>query len=478
MSGAATTRAVHVRAAFTDAGVVAGARLTIGDDGRIAAIESSPTPASGDLVLDGYAIPGVPNVHGHAFQRVMAGHAERLATDRGDDSFWGWRETMYAVAERVGPDELAAIATWLQVEMLEAGYTGLGEFHYLHRSDEGRERALAMSSACLDAARGSGIRYVHLPVAYLHGGFGPRPLAERQRRFGHRDVADFLAFHEALAPLVAAVPDARLGVAPHSLRAVEPAELRELVTGVRERDPRAPVHVHVAEQTAEVEDCVARFGSRPVRLLLDDVGVDEHFCAIHATHLEDDEVRDLAASGAVVGLCPTTEANLGDGLFAAEAYLSASGRIALGSDSHVTIDPAEEMRLLEYGLRLTKRERCVLASRGGRAELRSVGRRLLDAVVADGRQALATGGPGGLAPGAVADFVVLAADDVGFAGHGTDTVLDAWVFGGVGRRAVRDVFVGGRHLVKAGRHVAHDAAERGYRAVCSRVFGSGAPLRA
>uniref|UniRef100_UPI0031B59202 formimidoylglutamate deiminase n=1 Tax=Luteimonas sp. 4-12 TaxID=2027406 RepID=UPI0031B59202 len=315
----------------------------------------------------GWQLPGIANLHSHAFQRAMAGMAERQ-TDPAD-SFWTWRETMYRMAARFDPDTLHAVARQLYVEMLEAGYTTVCEFHYLHHAPDGRPYATpsAMSDALIQAARDTGIRLTLLPVLYMTGGFDGRALGERQRRFGH-DVDAYLALFAGLH----AQQDAhlRVGCALHSLRAVLPGAMQAVLAGL---PSDARVHVHIAEQQPEVEDCVAVRGMRPVAWLLANADVDARWTLVHATHLDADEVAGIARSGATVAICPTTEANLGDGLFPLRDYLDAGGRWGIGSDSHISVSPVEELRWLEYGQRLASLRRNIAVG----ADTPSVGETLL-----------------------------------------------------------------------------------------------------
>lgn len=393
------------------------------------------------------AVPGIANLHSHAFQRAMAGMAEH-ATGSTGDSFWTWRETMYRFAARFTPDTLRAVALQLYVEMLEAGYTSVCEFHYLHHAPDGAPYAdrAAMSHALIDAAREAGIRLTLLPVLYMTGGFDGRPLGERQLRFGH-DVDAYLGLLDALAPLRSDL--LRIGFALHSLRAVPQAAM-DAVLAAMPRD--TPVHIHIAEQVAEVDDCIAHRGARPVRWLLDHAPVDARWTLVHATHLDDGEVRGIAAANATVALCPTTEANLGDGLFPLRAFLDAGGRIGIGSDSHVSVSPVEELRWLEYGQRLATRTRTVAVEPGtpgvAATLLRAVGD---SAATATGFDADALAG----------DAVVL--DEVPALVGATDAnALERWVFAG-NRGAVRDVHVAGRCVVEDGVHRLRDAAYVGYR---------------
>ncbi|UVO52422.1 formimidoylglutamate deiminase [Sphingomonas sp. SUN019] len=425
-------------------------RITIAD-GRIAGVERDVSAAAEDE-SHAVALPGLPNLHSHAFQRLMAGLAEAPGAP-GQDDFWGWRTLMYRLVERLTPDDVAAIAALAYVEMAEAGFTRVGEFHYLHHAPDGRgyDDLAAMAAAIATAADETGIALTLLPVFYAHSDFGGALATAQQRRFVN-DLDGFARLLDASRAAVRSLPDTIVGVAPHSLRAVAPDELDRLVTLAN----GAPIHIHVAEQVREVERCLAWSGQRPVDWLLDHAPVDERWCLIHATHVEESELARIIASGAVVGLCPVTEANLGDGIFPAADYLARGGAFGIGTDSNVRIDAAEELRLLEYGQRLTLRRRAVLAQDG-----RSTGRALFDAALAGGAQAL--GAIGGLAVGAPADIVALAEDSAT-----GDTILDRWIFART--RGVDAVWRGGRRIVSEGRHVHRDAIERRYAQVAARLL--------
>ena len=431
--------------------------VAVGADGSIADVRQSAR--ADDAHRAGrIAVPGMPNLHSHAFQRAMAGLAEH-ATEA-HDSFWTWRETMYRYAGRVDPAALAAIAAQLHVEMLEAGYTAVCEFHYLHHAPGGTPYApaSAMSDALIAAALESGIGLTLLPTLYMTGGFDGRALAERQRRFGH-DVEPYLRLVEALR----AREDGqlRVGLALHSLRAVPPQPMREVLESPLAA--AAPIHVHVAEQLAEVDDCLKVRGARPVAWLVDNAPVDARWCLVHATHMTRHEVASAAARGAIAGLCPTTEGNLGDGLFPLKAWVEAGGAFGIGSDSHVSVSPVEELRWLEYGQRLATLKRTVLARKGAP----STGENLWRGAVAGGAQA--TGRRvGAIAPGQRADFVVLDDAAVDFAGREPAHWLDTLVFAG-NRHLVRDVMVGGRWQVRDGRHVARDRIAARYRSVVASL---------
>ncbi|WP_158884032.1 formimidoylglutamate deiminase [Rhodanobacter sp. L36] len=415
----------------------ADATLGITADGYL----SEATKA--DASSGAWVLPGMPNLHSHAFQRAMAGLAERKG--RSDDSFWSWRETMYAFAASIGPEELKAIAAQLYVEMLKAGYTQVCEFHYLHHQPDGTPYAQpeAMSLALIEAARETGIAMTLLPVLYISGGFDGRALAARQRRFGH-DVDGYLRLLEALRAHEHA--GLRVGIALHSLRAVPQQAMDAVLASDIAKD--RPIHIHIAEQIGEVQDCLAVRGARPVEWLFDHADVDARWCLVHATHLTDAEMLQVARSGAVAGLCPTTEANLGDGLFPLAAYLDAHGALGIGSDSHISISPVEELRWLEYGQRLTSGHRNIAA----RGQGVSVGETLWRAALLGGAQA--SGLPvGTLQAGARADLVVLDENSPLLAARDTRSMLDSFVFAG-NTPLVRDVMCGGKWLVRDFHH--HD----------------------
>jgi formimidoylglutamate deiminase len=410
--------------------------------------------------LGGWVLPGMPNLHSHAFQRAMAGLAERKG--RSDDSFWTWRETMYAFAAAIGPEELKAIAAQLYVEMLKAGYTQVCEFHYLHHQPDGVPYAQpeAMSLALIEAARETGIALTLLPVLYMTGGFDGRPLSPRQRRFGH-DLSSYVRLLESLRRYESR--DVRLGIALHSLRAVPEDAMRALLATGAAKD--LPIHIHIAEQIGEVQDCLATRGARPVEWLLDHAPVDERWTLVHATHLTGHETSRLARSGAVAGLCPTTEANLGDGLFPLADYLDAKGVLGVGSDSHISISPVEELRWLEYGQRLSTRHRNIAA----RAEGDSVGEILWRAALRGG--ARAAGLPvGELRCAARADLLVLDDDAPVLAARDAASLLDTFLFAG-NVPLVRHVMCGGRWVVRDFRHHDEEGIAARYRAVVERLVG-------
>jgi formimidoylglutamate deiminase len=432
MSDTAATRNYRALQWWQPSGWQAGTQLGVDGSGRLVAPVAGPVETLGAWVL-----PGMPNLHSHAFQRAMAGLAERKG--RADDSFWSWRETMYAFASVLGPDDLKAIAAQLYVEMLKAGYTQVCEFHYLHHQPDGTPYAPAeaMSLALVEAARETGIALTLLPVLYMSGGFDGRPLSARQQRFGHA-VEAYLRLLETLRAYEG--DDLRTGIALHSLRAVPGAALREVLAS--EPAQRGPVHIHIAEQVGEVQDSLAVRGARPVEWLFDHADVDARWCLVHATHLTGDETQRLARSGAVAGLCPVTEANLGDGLFPLADYLDAGGTLGIGSDSHISISPVEELRWLEYGQRLATRHRNIAARHAGD----SVGETLWRAALRGGAQASGMT-VGELRAGARADLVVL--DDASplLAARDERSLLDSFLFAG-NTPLVRHVMCGGQWVVR------------------------------
>ena len=435
-------------------------RFEIDARGDLISVTPDAEPGNAER-LDGPVMPGMPNLHSHAFQRAMAGLAERVGP--GEDSFWGWREVMYRFLGALGPDDIQAIAAWLYIEMLKAGYTAVGEFHYLHHAADGTPYAdrAELSERVIAAAAEAGIGLTHLPVLYQTGGFGGQPAGAGQRRFLN-SVDEMLGLLETLDRRHGTDPQFRLGVAPHSLRAVPPAALQAVVAGLRARDAAAPIHIHIAEQTREVDDCLAWSGARPIDWLLAHAPVDRHWCLIHATHAEPTEIAGMAASGAVVGLCPTTEANLGDGLFPFGAYQTLGGAWGIGSDSHISVSPIEELRWLDYGQRLIRRRRWPEGQGEG-----SIGAALYNAALSGGEAALGRR-IGRLAPGYRADLLVLDAGHPTLLGRRRDTLLDALIFAGNGN-PVRHVMTGGIWRVRDGRHAAEQGALERFRGALIRI---------
>ena len=426
------------------------------DAGRITAVvaEVGADRAAATPRIAGTLVPGVGNLHSHAFQRGFAGLTERRGAGAADH-FWTWREAMYRFAAAMTPARLQAIAAMAQVEMLESGFTGVAEFHYVHHAPDGRpyDEPAEMAFALAAAAAETGISPTLLPVFYAHGGFGDRPTGEGQRRFVC-DLDLFSRLHEGTRRAVAGLAEARVGIAPHSLRAVNGVELGELVR----RHGDGPIHIHVAEQVAEVEDCRAATGRRPVERLFDLAAIDRRWCLVHATHVDDGEIARIAGCGAVAGLCPITEADLGDGIFPAVAFRGAGGVYGVGSDSNVTISLPQELRLLEQSQRLIDRARNRLAE-----PPRSTGRSLFDAAVAGGARALGRE-ISGLAVGAPADLVVLDDTHPALVGRRGDALLDSWIFAAA-TNPVRDVWAAGRRVVSEGRHLRREPIAAAFRRV-------------
>ncbi|XDA96996.1 formimidoylglutamate deiminase [Sulfitobacter sp. LCG007] len=435
-------------------------RVEIDRSGNIARVEkgASADPAAHRAAI---LLPSPANVHSHAFQRAMAGLSETRGAGS-TDSFWTWRQLMFRFLEQLTPDDVEAITAFVQMEMLEAGYAASVEFHYLHHQQDGAPYAdlAEMSARVCAAAAQSGIGLTLLPVLYQYGGIDRRALGPGQVRFGN-DPDRFERLLQGARAAVTQLPDdARTGVAPHSLRAVSAEGLAVAVS----LSPDAPIHMHVAEQIAEVEEVRRATGARPVDWLLDHHPVDDRWCLIHCTQMTDVETRRLAASGAVAGLCPITESSLGDGIFSADVYAQEGGRFGIGSDSNIRISLSEELRTLEYSQRLATNRRSVLARVG-----RSTGRLLYETAVSGGAQA--AGRPSGaIAKGLLADLLGLDGAALPLVNRREDQILDSWIFA-ADDRLVRDVWSAGRHMVRDGRHVARDGIEAAYRKVAMRLSG-------
>ncbi|MEX6508718.1 formimidoylglutamate deiminase [Jiella sp. M17.18] len=445
---------IHAERALTPEGWRENVRILL-DGGRITAVTGADAAPGDERAA--ILIPAMPNVHSHAFQRAMAGLAEIRGP--GVDTFWVWRETMYRFALTMTPDDVMAVAAQLYVEMLEAGFGAIGEFHYLHHDHDGLRYAAvgAMAEAIAAAAGEAGIGLTLIPVLYAHSTFGGAEPNPGQRRFiCDRDT--FARLVDASEAAVAGLPGGVLGVAGHSLRAVTPDELA-FASALR---PDAPMHIHAAEQVKEVEDCLAWSGRRPVEWLLHEADLSERWCLIHATHMTNDETTRLSASGAVAGLCPLTEASLGDGFFPAREFIDAGGRFGVGSDSNILIGVTDELRQLETAQRLSRRSRNVLAEPGA-----STGRALFEAALAGGAQAL--GRPAAaIAEGAPADLVSLDADHPALIGRTGDAILDSWIFG-ASRPAVDGVWVRGEKRVSGGVHHARERVLAGFREAVTRL---------
>ena len=450
------TSSFHCASVLLPEGWASNARLTV-TKGAFARIERDVPAGPADQRI-AVALPGMPNVHSHGFQRGMAGLTEYRGPAA--DNFWSWRELMYRFVARMTPEDLQAVTAFAYVEMLESGFTRVGEFHYVHHDPEGRaytdpaEMAARVCAAAEETEMGLSL----FPVFYAHGNFGGAAPTPGQRRF----VTDLDAFTKLLdgaRRALRALPDAHLGVAPHSLRAVTPAQLREVIS----LGGAGPIHIHAAEQWREVEECVQWSGARPVEWLLDHAPVDRRWCLVHATHLNASELSRLAASGAVAGFCPVTEANLGDGIAPARGLIDAGGAFGIGTDSNVLIGVSEELRQLEYCQRLRDRVRNVI----GAADSRSTGRALLGGAVRGGARSL--GIAAGIVEGASADFVSLDVGAADFAHRHEDALLDTFIFSG-GGGGIDGVWRAGRQVVARGRHVKRDSIDARYRAALGHLL--------
>ncbi len=425
---------IFAQAALTTSGWQHNVRIRFEAIG-ILDIASDSTPLAGDE-RHSILLPGMPNLHSHAFQRGMAGLAETRGP--GADSFWSWRNVMYRFALTMTPEQMEAVAAQLYMEMLEAGFTRVGEFHYLHHDIDGRPYAniAEMAERIAAAASLTGIGLTLLPVFYAYSTFGGAAPTEGQRRFINT-LDSYEKLHAGCERAVTGLPNARVGVAPHSLRAVTPDELA-VIAALAGSNPK---HIHVAEQVKEVEDCIAWSGARPVEWLLQNAQLDKTWCLIHATHMTDEETQGMARSGAIAGLCPITEANLGDGTFPAELFIQSGGRFGIGSDSNILIGIGDELRQLEYSQRLAHRSRNALAPAGG-----STGRALFDHAVTGGTIAL--GAPSGISIGGPADFISIQTQTPEI--FSNDVALDSWIFANGAK--LDSTWVAGIKQVERGRH--------------------------
>lgn len=448
---------IFAATALLPSGWASNVVLSIDATGRITRITADSRP--GTAHRTGPLIPAPANLHSHAFQRAMAGLTERRGPDP-RDTFWTWRQQMFRFLDRLTPDDVQAITAYVQMEMQEAGFAAVGEFHYLHHAPGGRPYAdpAEMSARICAAAAQTGIGLTLLPVLYQVGGRDGRALAPGQIRFGH-DPDSYARLMQDCDTLIRDLPaDTRLGTAPHSLRAVTDDGLRATIALAQSR----PIHMHLAEQVAEVDELLAHTGARPVTYLLHQTDVTAQWCLIHCTQMTPAETRALARTGAVAGLCPITEASLGDGIFDAPRFLQANGRFGLGSDSNIRISLPEELRSLDYSQRLRDRSRAALATAD-----RSTGRRLLEDAARGGAQALARG-TGRIAVGEYADLAGLAPTHIDLIGKSGDQILDTLMVTG-DKGMIRDLWCAGRHMVRAGRHIHRAAITRAYRATLNRL---------
>ncbi len=448
---------IFAKRALLNMGWVEDLRLEV-DDGTITSLRPGSTAEDTDVSVD-TLLPALANLHSHTFQRAMAGMTEHRKAGR--DSFWTWRDLMYRFTAHLTPDQVQAVAALVFMEMQEAGYASVGEFHYLHHQPDGTpyDRLAELSDRIMAAAVETGIGLTHLPVLYSYSGVGQKPLDVGQKRFGN-DVDRYSALLEQTEDAVAGLPgDCLVGMAPHSLRATCPTDLAEVL-----QDRKAKlVHIHIAEQPREVDEVLAGLGARPVEWLLANASVDPRWCLIHATHMTDRETRDMAATGAVAGLCPITEANLGDGPFNGPTYLKAGGAFGIGSDSNVLISLTEELRTLEYSQRLRDLSRNVLVPGEG-----SVGQTLYCRAAVGGAQALGRAA-GQIAEGQLADLVAIDSQHQTLCALGSNNLLDGLVFA-AGDEVVTDVWSAGRHQVQGGRHINRDRIVTRYRSAMDELL--------
>ena len=450
---------IFVGLALTPEGWCKNVRVTVDEVGRISAVEAGVEANPDDQNLTNrILLPALSNLHSHSFQRAMSGLTEKRLEKR--DSFWSWRELMYSFLEHLNPEQIEAIATLVFMEMLECGYASVGEFHYVHHQRGGQHYENIAETSCrvINAAQKAGIGLTQLPVFYMQSGLNGKSLAEGQLRFGNESGGFIKLLENSQSALKNAPEDYLLGIAPHSLRAVSPESLKEIV----EIRTSGPVHIHIAEQLKEVEEVLENYGARPVEWLLQNESVDSRWCLIHATHMIPEETQNVAKSGAVVGLCPITEANLGDGIFDGRGLLSSGGKYGIGSDSNVFIALTEELRLLEYSQRYVSKERNVLTSKNG-----SVGRSLYNDALTGGAQALGRKS-GSLIPGNWADLVSLDIEALSLWDCSDDEILDRWIFTS-DDSLVREVWSAGRQMVVHGQHIHHNEIEQRYRTVIKEI---------
>jgi formimidoylglutamate deiminase len=443
--------------ALLPVGIVRRVAISIAEDGTLRSVTAGATGERAAYV-PGLALNGMPNIHSHAFQRGLAGVTEVAASATG--SFWGWRESMYRFVMRLQPTDIAAIAAYAYLEMLEAGYTSVAEFHYVHHQPSGQPYPdpTAMAAAVRAGAQQAGIRQLLLPCLYQSSGFGATPPLVTQRRFIH-DSQAFLRLFEQLRS--ADSPLQQTGVALHSLRAVPASSLRAVMQAL---PADTPVHMHISEQQREVDDCLAFSARRPIEYLLDTVPLDRRWCLVHATHASQGELLAVREAGAIVGLCPTTEANLGDGNFPLDDFACAGGRFGVGSDSQVSIDPREELRTAEYALRALKQRRGLVSI----SSQEHCGTALYALASTGGAQALGLNASE-LIAGAPADIVVIDTDRPQFAGVPEEALLDAHIFA-PRERAVRDVMIAGHWVLREGLHPRREQIAQAYKSTVMRLL--------
>lgn len=418
--------------------------VSVSDSGEILSVKTDikTSDLAAETYRCGILCPAPANIHSHAFQRAMAGMSERRGEDPGDN-FWAWRKLMYRFLDQLSPDDVEAITAYVQMEMLEAGFAANTEFHYLHHQKDGTafEDLAEISGRIAAASQQTGIGLTLLPVLYEQGGCDGRKLGRGQIRFGN-DLTRFESLLSGASRYIAQLPaDARLGVAPHSLRAVS----REALTSIIGLRPDDVIHIHLAEQVGEVDEVVASYGARPVEWLIDNHDVDERWCLIHLTQMQPHETIAVAKSKAVAGLCPITEGNLGDGIFDGVRYFDNNGRFAIGSDSNVRISLSEELRALEYSQRLRHQARAVIAT-----DEFSNGRHVFEGALRGGAQASGRNS-GIIEVGRLADLLALDSEHIDLVERNGDMLLDSFIFAG-DKSMITDVWSAGRHVVKDGRH--------------------------
>ncbi|KTC91813.1 MULTISPECIES: formimidoylglutamate deiminase [Legionella] len=449
--------------AFLPKGWAENVLITVDEAGYISNISPNHSSSSTATLLKGIVLPGMLNLHSHAFQRAMAGLAEHATGEK--DSFWTWREVMYQFLAKLTPEDLQIIAAQVYVEMLKAGYTTVGEFHYVHHQPNGQpyqDRSL-ISQHIIAAAKETGLAITLLPTLYHYSGFGRQPATANQKRFIN-DETQILDIISSLLANYSHDPQVTIGLAHHSLRAISPEMLRQATEGLKSLATQSPIHIHIAEQTKEVDDCIRWSAQRPVEWLLNNMNIDPYWCLVHATHMTETETKRLAASGAIVGLCPTTEANLGDGLFNLPDYLEAQGRWGIGSDSNISVSVIEELRLLEYGQRLLRRERALVKT----AVEPSVGTTLYQMALRGGAQALGRSA-GSIEIGKRADFIVLDAQNPALLSRTNHLILDSLIFSG-NVNPIRHVIAGGQQVVKDFKHFAEDKLLNAYAKTIKKLF--------
>jgi formimidoylglutamate deiminase len=447
---------------FTGTEWLTNAYIQVDSDGNIVSI-SQTSDQSTVINLSGAVVPGMVNLHSHAFQRSIAGLSEYRGNPQ--DSFWSWRDIMYRFVEQFSADDFHVIASQLYIEMLKSGYTSCVEFHYTHHQADGShyDEVAELSIQVMEAAQKVGIRQTHCPVFYAWSGFGEQPPNQGQKRFIN-SIQSYQAIVDAVVEKSATSETLSFGIAPHSLRAANQEQISKIIQHLDRHDDQAPIHIHISEQVKEVEDCINHYGQRPVEWLYSQFDVNQRWCLVHATHLTDGETQQIATSGAVAGLCITTEANLGDGIFPIQSYLANGGVWGIGSDSHISVSPVEELRWLEYQNRLLSKQRAVLASE----QTKHIGTNLYTQALKGGAQALGQS-VGAIEAGKKADWLVLDTQSPLLVGLDSKFIIDAWIFSG-NQNVVKDVFVNGECVISNYQHAQQDQVEKRYRSLMRRLL--------